>query len=326
MRRRDLLVGLGAGLCSGFLPVPASSDDGRRPTGYIRTNWSRDPFAYGSYSFVARGARQRDRRRLEAPVGDRLFFAGEAVFPDYNSTVHAAYESGLRTAGFVLETAIRRVAVIGAGVSGLAAAQALSAAGREVTVFEARNRIGGRVWTDGRLGLPLDLGASWIHGIDGNPLTGLADALGLERHLTGDSYVIRGAGGRLIDEADAPDWLENVVSVQHSAGADYDEINIRAYLLQNDYGGADVTFPDGYAQILTAITGDYTILLGTPVTGVSLTQAGVGIQTGTASASFDAAVVTLPLGVLKRGSVRFDPPVEKTMDGQTWARLTGTKR
>jgi monoamine oxidase len=43
-----------------------------------------------------------------------------------------------------------------------------------VIVLEARDRIGGRTWTDSSLGLPLDLGASWIHGITGNPITKLA--------------------------------------------------------------------------------------------------------------------------------------------------------
>ncbi len=61
-----------------------------------------------------------------------------------------------------------RIAIIGAGMSGLASAHKLSTNDREVTLFEARDRIGGRIWTDERLGIPLELGASWIHGINGN--------------------------------------------------------------------------------------------------------------------------------------------------------------
>ncbi|MGA2237250.1 MAG: FAD-dependent oxidoreductase [Terriglobales bacterium] len=39
------------------------------------------------------------------------------------------------------------VVVIGAGVAGLACAQALCEAGLQVTILEARNRVGGRIWT-----------------------------------------------------------------------------------------------------------------------------------------------------------------------------------
>ncbi|HBO7171440.1 TPA: NAD(P)-binding protein [Pseudomonas aeruginosa] len=75
----------------------------------------------------------------------------------------------------------RTVLVIGAGVSGLAAGSLLRSYGYQVKVVEARERVGGRVWTDRSwAGAPLDLGASWIHGIDDNPVARLAEHLGIE--------------------------------------------------------------------------------------------------------------------------------------------------
>lgn len=58
------------------------------------------------------------------------------------------------------------VVVIGAGVAGLTAARAVMAAGRSVAIIEARDRIGGRIWTahDPRLGVPVELGAEFVHG------------------------------------------------------------------------------------------------------------------------------------------------------------------
>lgn len=72
-----------------------------------------------------------------------------------------------------------RVIVIGAGMAGLVAARLLHDSGFIVTVLEARDRIGGRTWTDDRVGAPVDLGGSWVHGVDGNPLALWCDKLGV---------------------------------------------------------------------------------------------------------------------------------------------------
>lgn len=56
-----------------------------------------------------------------------------------------------------------RVAVVGAGFSGLVAARELELLGHDVSMFEARDRIGGRAWTDERLGASLEMGATWVH-------------------------------------------------------------------------------------------------------------------------------------------------------------------
>ncbi len=66
------------------------------------------------------------------------------------------------------------VLVLGAGMAGLAAARDLVASGFQVTVLEARERVGGRVWTDRSLGSPVDMGASWIEGTKENPIAALA--------------------------------------------------------------------------------------------------------------------------------------------------------
>lgn len=72
-----------------------------------------------------------------------------------------------------------RAIVIGAGMAGLAAARYLTDHGWLVTVLEARPRIGGRIWSSTHWpDIPVDLGASWIHGSQGNPLTRLAHEAG----------------------------------------------------------------------------------------------------------------------------------------------------
>lgn len=93
------------------------------------------------------------------------------------------------------------VLVLGAGIAGLAAARTLTDKGLSVIVLEARNRIGGRMWTDSSLGLPLDLGASWIHGVDGNPITKLAKEFGIKTVPTdGGNAIMFAADGSELPE------------------------------------------------------------------------------------------------------------------------------
>lgn len=66
------------------------------------------------------------------------------------------------------------IIIVGAGIAGLAAAKRLNDAGMKVTVLEARDRIGGRIETRDFYGIPIDLGASWIHGVVNNPLAKFA--------------------------------------------------------------------------------------------------------------------------------------------------------
>ncbi|WP_440683917.1 flavin monoamine oxidase family protein [Cysteiniphilum halobium] len=66
------------------------------------------------------------------------------------------------------------VVIVGAGVAGLAAANNLMLNGFDVLVLEARDRVGGRVHSQCFADAVVDLGASWIHGVQENPITRLA--------------------------------------------------------------------------------------------------------------------------------------------------------
>ncbi|MFZ4640654.1 MAG: flavin monoamine oxidase family protein [Nodosilinea sp.] len=91
-----------------------------------------------------------------------------------------------------------RVLVIGAGLAGLAAAQSLAQENYPVVVLEARDRLGGRTWTTTHWpDLPVDMGASWIHGLRGNPLTALARAAAVDLVTTDyNNALIYGPSGQ----------------------------------------------------------------------------------------------------------------------------------
>lgn len=317
MKRRDALGLMALGGIAGMTPWRVPAQEWRGLRGYIRTNWSRDPFAYGSYSHVAKGAGAAEIDALRAPVFDRLFFAGEATNPRYQSSVHAALESGWAAAGSILEGGHAQVGIIGAGMAGLTAAYRLSEAGVAVRVFEGRDRIGGRIWTDRSLGVAVDLGATWIHGPEDNPVAELADETGQPRIETEDDHVFRGGDGRRMMQLFAPGWIETMM-IETAVAAPIENLNDAYYDSQDlpgeaGYAGPDVKFPGGYDGVLQGLKGGYDLLLSTPVRAVTLRDSGVVLGVADGEASFDAALVTAPLGVLKAGAISFSPalPVEK---------------
>jgi monoamine oxidase len=84
------------------------------------------------------------------------------------------------------------VIVVGAGPAGLTAARVLAANGRSVVVLEARDRVGGRMFTTDVGGVPTDVGASWVHGAGGlNPAKLFAEDIG--QTLTPDTDGAYGA-------------------------------------------------------------------------------------------------------------------------------------
>jgi putrescine oxidase len=97
----------------------------------------------------------------------------------------------------IMQNLDRDVVIVGAGPSGLTAARELKKAGLSVAVLEARDRVGGRTWTDTIDGAMLEIGGQWVSP-DQTALMDLLDELGLKmypRYRDGESVYI-GADGK----------------------------------------------------------------------------------------------------------------------------------
>ena len=239
------------------------------------------------------------------------------------------------------------VIVIGAGLAGLACARRLIAAGRTVRILEARQRIGGRIWSNPQLGYPVDLGASWLHGISNNPLYPVVTRdLGLRTQITNyDDMVTIGPDGlpwdkRRTDRAGA--WLDGFVrqaersgspseslsrllpvrlkpdqsfvlitDVVHEVGAEPKMIAANAPQGDGkDLRGPDVMVPAGLESLVRSVATGLDIRLGEEVRTIRNSAEGVTLTTARGTVHQARAVCcTLPLGVLKKGAIRFDPPL-----------------
>lgn len=242
--------------------------------------------------------------------------------------------------------------MVGAGMAGLAAARRLSDGGMRVTVLEARERIGGRVWTDTSLGVPIDLGAAWIHGTEGNPIVGLAHDAGARTVETDFFDVVVYDNGRIVDAADVKasfaawdDIMTELYALGHDAAedasladglaavadpadpliawcvrsgivaeyaADPDQLSLRWFGFEEEMDGPDLILPGGYLQLAQHLARGLTIQLGAVVTRIMHDDARVRVETPTGAVEADRAIVTVPLGVLKAQTIDFDPPLPET--------------
>ena len=240
------------------------------------------------------------------------------------------------------------VVVIGAGIAGLAAARSLADAGRRVVVLEATSRVGGRLRTDRSLGIAFDLGASWIHGVDGNPITDLAAAAGAPTvELDFDDVTAFDEGGRrwspgvfaraeaefdaliegLADEGDDgasfaevlasvdPTWFDDRLRGFFTSSyltfdtGDLDELSSTLYDEGEVFGGPEVVMADGYDTLATFLAGGLDVRLDHPVDRVAVTSGGVEIATRATTIRASHAVLAVPLGVLQARAITFEPPL-----------------
>ncbi len=116
-----------------------------------------------------------------------------------------------------------KVVVVGAGMAGLFAAARLAESGAEVVVLEARDRIGGRIFTDRSLGVPVEHGANFIHGYHGNPVADLAaKARATPFFIDQESWQLLEQGGVEPQDFEIDDVFDDLETLADSAAEEAD--------------------------------------------------------------------------------------------------------
>lgn len=233
------------------------------------------------------------------------------------------------------------IAIIGAGAAGLAAGLALQASGRSVIVLEARDRVGGRAFTDTTtLGLPFDMGAHWLHAAARNPFTRIADRLGMayNSRISWADSVFHAAGGVPASvEAEASEAIGGYLGRVAAAGAAGRDVAFADYLAPGnrwnplirrlvaqitsldpedcstlDYAryeddGGDFPVEDGFGTLVARHAAGLAVTLATPVTAIDWSGPAVRIDTARGSLTAGAVILAVPVNVLAAGSTRFTP-------------------
>ena len=259
-----------------------------------------------------------------------------------------------RGAGDVPAAADERIVIVGAGIAALAAADELQIRGFEnVVILEARDRVGGRIWTSSiGDGIPVELGATWIHGIRSNPVSEIVESHGIETLPSDyDNSILHDRDGQQIgpvnearwrdymrlahempdeslrevfeqfaatngfDDDDQRLWLHSLSSMfEHELGADISELSIMSYDGPSTFRGGDVVFPGGYGQVVDVLAAGRDIRLNHAVAEIDHAGAEVVISTGSGPRfGADRVIVTVPLGVLKAGTIAFSPALPSGM-------------
>jgi monoamine oxidase len=252
------------------------------------------------------------------------------------------------------------VLIIGGGIAGLTAARRLTEAGLRVSLLEARDRLGGRIFTQHTAQYPVELGAEFVHGrpeeILGLAAEGAVPIVPVQgdfRRKVNGSWADGRSVMAKVDKlfagmpADEPDqsfqyYLDRTGSsedaiqqalkyVEGFHAADPALISVHSLIRDNRaeesiHGDRQYRVASGYESLVRAMIDRIDRKLGEIVTSCVVNEIlwrKGDVVARTSAAEFHAAhaIITLPLGVLKSNSVTFSPSLPEKQNAISFLEM-----
>jgi monoamine oxidase len=234
---------------------------------------------------------------------------------------------------------MERVVIVGAGAAGIAAARELRHLRRDAILLEARDRVGGRAWTESHsLGVPIDHGCAWLHSAERHPLTRYAQENGFHviersaqwrsrvgnRELTADERLrwyeayqryedMLASAARQGRDVSAADVLPNdEYRPQFDAvmgwlmGVDTEYVSTLDY---DRYDNSELNYPvrEGLGAVVAHAAAGLDVRLSQRVTRVEWSGTGVRVVANGGTLEAGAVIITVPTTVLATTPIEFAP-------------------
>ena len=243
-----------------------------------------------------------------------------------------------------------KVIIIGAGAAGIGAGLRLKAMGVPFIILEAKDRIGGRAYTDNTsLSSKWDKGCSWFHCADINPLVGWADKLGTlydkqdrsenalywsKNHWLDPNesssvnltinkrfqeiYIAARLGHDVsISDIQINNSFEAAVSEELVKLMCSEEPQLASAVGYGDYNDTGVNWivTSGYGDLINRMAAGVPIRMNTKVSGISYKKGGVRVETSSGQLDARAVIVTTSTNVLRSGQISLPAgPVQQILE------------
>ncbi|MBC62446.1 MAG: hypothetical protein CMP11_08310 [Zetaproteobacteria bacterium] len=236
--------------------------------------------------------------------------------------------------------------VIGAGISGLSAAKILRSKKVNYIILEARDRVGGRIYSDRKIfPFPVDFGAQWFHSANINPLVKLAESHHLNINNKNPNWGAKHARNLLkqkelsecseafryffkqtnlkdfldrkdtsLDSIFPSDFLwrplvEAAITFQSGVGSKHISLHDMVHYYETDQ---DWSLATGMGSILSCFPHDLNIKFKSKVLEIDWAQEKIKILTKNGTLTCDSIIITVPTSILSQNKIIFHPqlPIE----------------